>query len=167
MNRLLVVVTALLSALVLGTSSAAAHVGAPASSSAPAAIVLLPAVVEAAAPAAPRLGHRRHYAPYGKGWGRVSPRVVFNGGAPSGLAKQVQWRRWGAARPVGTGKIALYRPEGGYYERPGRIKLRAQRLGECGRTPAYTRLVFKVAERPGEPVSGRWRPWAGGGSICR
>ncbi len=124
-------------------------------------------LVEAIAPTAPRLGHRRHYAPYGKGWGRVSPRIVFNGGAPSGLAKEITWRRWGAERSVGTGKIALYRPDGGYYSRPGRIKVRAQRLDACGRTPAYTRLVFKAAKRPGEPVSGRWQPWAGGGSICR
>lgn len=159
--------TAVLLALLL-TVPGATQVGAasagPASSAQAGAAVSL---VGQGAGEEPKLGHRRHFAPYGKGWGRVSPRKVYNGGAPSGLAKRVSWRDWGADRSFGRGKIALYRPEGGYYGRLGNVQLRAQRLGHCGRHAAYTRLWVRVADRPGEPVSGPWHKWAGGGSLCR
>ena len=112
------------------------------------------------------LGSPGHYAPYGAGWGEARPREVYNGGVPSGRAYRLTWRTWGKARSRARGLTALYRPEGGYYARPGRIVLRAQRLGRCDGQRAYTRLYARVAERPGEAPSGRWFAWAGGGSLC-
>ncbi len=45
--------------------------------------------------------------------------------------------------------------------------LRATGLGTCpDGTAAYTRLDFRIAERPGEPAGTRWRPWGGDGDIC-
>ena len=109
-------------------------------------------------------------APYGKGWGRAHPRRIDNGGVPSGIVFRIRWRHWGANRAIGRGKTYLYKPRGGYYNRPGRIKLRAQRLGRCksGGRLAYTRLKIRIARKPGGPVAGPWRGWTGGGgNICR
>ena len=142
--------------------------------SAPAAAALLAATlspladVDAAAAAdEPALGSSAHHAPVATGWGRPHPGHVFNGGDPSGEVAQLEWRHWGAARATGRGVTWLLRPEGGYYARPGRIVLRAERLGVCpDGTPAYTRLEFRVARHPGGHVGRHWRRWGGDGDIC-
>ena len=123
--------------------------------------------VTSAAAGEPVLGSPGHLAPEGKGWGKAQPRHVFNGGDPSGYVAQLEWRHWGRPTATGRGVTWLLRPEGGYYQRPGRIVLRAEALGTCpDGTAAYTRLEFRVAHHPGGRVGHRWRPWAGDGDIC-
>ena len=132
------------------------------------ALLLLPAALPTSAGAVevPTLGAAQHLAPVGDGWGTVAPSRIFNGGDPSGEVTGLRWERWGHARARGYGLTWLLRPGGGYYERPGRIVLRASRLGTCADGgAAYTRLDFRVAPRPGEPADGRWRRW-GGGDLC-
>jgi hypothetical protein len=108
------------------------------------------------------------YAVDGEGWGTAHPRRIFNGGDPSGLVIRIHWRHWGRARATGVGRTYVFRPGGGYYPGSAKIVLRAKRLGDCGDgVPAYTRLFFREARRPGGPVVGRWRAWShGSGGIC-
>ena len=118
----------------------------------------------------PVLGARSFMAPYGEGWGTAHPRRIDNGGVPSGIVSRIRWRHWGADRAFGRGLTSIYRPRGGYYKRPGRIVLRAQRLARCrsGGRPAYTRLRYRIVRRPGGPIVGPWRSWASRpGNICR
>jgi hypothetical protein len=105
---------------------------------------------------------------YDIGWGTAHPSVIDNGGVPSGKAWNLWWSNWGAASATAHGLTWLYRPNGGYYRKPGAIELRAYRLGRCepGGKPAYTRLAGRVAVRPGGPL-GRWFLWGGSGTICR
>lgn len=124
-------------------------------------------VTTAAAADEPALGSPAHLAPAAKGWGKVAPRHLFNGGDPSGEVAKLTWRHWGTATAIGRGVTWLLRPEGGYYARPGKIVLRAEQLGACpDGTAAYTRLEFRVAQRPGGPVTGPWGAWGGDGDIC-
>jgi hypothetical protein len=96
----------------------------------------------------------------GKGWGTARPRVIFNGGSPGGLAERIRWRDWGVPIASGTGRIAAYRPEGGYYPEQVKVELRATRLGTCpgSRRRAYTRLLARSQTRPHGPM-GDWHPW--------
>jgi hypothetical protein len=124
-------------------------------------------VTNASAADEPALGSPAHLAPTAKGFGKAAPRHLFNGGDPSGEVAKLTWRHWGGPSATGRGVTWLLRPEGGYYARPGRIVLRAEALGTCpDGTAAYTRLEFRVAERPAEPVRGRWQAWGGDGDIC-
>jgi hypothetical protein len=123
--------------------------------------------VTSAAAGEPVLGSPAHLAPAAKGWGKVAPHHVFNGGDPSGEAARIEWRHWGGPTATGRGVTWLLRPEGGYYARPGRIVLRAEALGTCpDGTAGFTLLEFRIAHRPGGPVGRRWHPWAGTGDIC-
>lgn len=133
------------------------------------ALVLLPTVPDTSAGAAgvPALGSPAHSAPIGQGWGTVRPRVLDNGGDPSGRVVGLRWRHWGAGTARASGRTALLRPEGGYYGRRGAAELRASRLGTCpDGTAAYTRLEVRTASRPRGPVTGPWRPWGGDGDVC-
>ncbi|QIG44857.1 hypothetical protein G5V58_20585 [Nocardioides anomalus] len=133
------------------------------------ALLLLPALVPAPARAAdpPTLGSAQHLAPIGAGWGEVEPARISNGGDPAGEVDRLRWERWGHGKARGYGVTWLLRPEGGYYARPGRIVLRASRLGTCpDGTVAYTRLDVRVAPRPGEPAARRWHRWGSGGDLC-
>lgn len=116
----------------------------------------------------PVLGEPGYAGAYGDGWGQVKPRTVYNGGVPSGLVKKVRWRRWGKRVALGRGITFLYKPQGGYYRRPGRIQLRASRLGSCPGTDgkrAYRRLTARAQVKPGGRY-GRWFEWGGDGGIC-
>lgn len=120
----------------------------------------------AAAPASALvLGSKSFMGPYGIGWGTKKPKTIFNGGAPSGLAEHLRWRHWGESVATARGRIALYKPGGGYYARRGTIKLRAYAIGPCAGRRAYTRLSLSVPDRPGGPF-GPWQPWAGATSLC-
>ncbi|MXG89718.1 hypothetical protein [Nocardioides flavescens] len=115
----------------------------------------------------PVLGSPSYMAPYGVGWGTAHPRVIDNGGDPSGSVKALRWRSWGEPTTKARGLTPIFRPGGGYYRKPARIVLRATDLGTCGAaTEAYTRLEFRVAKVPGGSVSGPWRPWAGSADLC-
>ncbi len=120
----------------------------------------LPGLASAQAPE-PVLGVPGLYGEFGEGWGTAHPERIFNGGSPSGLASGVAWQAWGSPSALGTGQIALYRPEGGYYDAPGAIELRASALGSCANAPAqpaYTRLMARIPQRPGGKL-GDWFPW--------
>jgi hypothetical protein len=85
-----------------------------------------------------------------KGYGRVEPKTVFNGGEPTGRVDHVRWRGWGTFRAVGMGRGWF--PRGNH--RPGfrrvTVKLVASGLGTCRGRPAYTGIEFAFL------VSGRY-----------
>jgi len=113
------------------------------------------------------LGSPDLYAPTGRGFGTAEPRRIFNGGATSGLVRKIHWRHWGAPTANGKGQGFQYKPEGGYYDKPVRVKLRAKRIGHCAGHPkrAYTVLQAKVEDKPGGDL-GDWFRWAGLRTIC-
>jgi len=104
----------------------------------------------------------------GTGWGTAAPATIFNGGDPSGRAFRLRWSGWGTPVAYAHGLTWVFRRQGGYYEAPGAIELRASRIGKCvaGGPPAYTRLAARVATHPGGPL-GRWFAWGGWTTICR
>ena len=110
---------------------------------------------------------KKHLLRDGIGWGTAHPRLIFNGGDPSGQARRLVWHDWGAPVATARGLTSIYRPKGGYYRKPGAIELRASHLGRC--TPhgprAYTFLQARVAVRPGGRL-GHWFAWGGWKSIC-
>jgi hypothetical protein len=116
---------------------------------------------------APVLGSAAFAPNGGEGWGTVKPREIFNGGAPSGSVRQIQWTGWGRSLARGTGKMPIYRPAGGYYRTLGRVQLKAYRLGRCpGSTRlAYRSLKFRAVQKPGGRY-GRWYRWSGASSLC-
>jgi len=105
---------------------------------------------------------------HGIGWGTPRPKTIFNGGDPSGYVSGIRWTTWGGRVAVGFGLTSLYKPGGGYYARPGRIELKALDIGHCdaGGPRAYTKLVARVAVRPGGRL-GAWFLWGGQKSLCR
>ena len=105
---------------------------------------------------------------HGIGWGTVHPRLIFNGGDPSGRAWNLRWSGWGSAVAHARGDTWISAPQGGYYKKPGAIEFRAYGLGRCSPTGprAYTHLQARVALRHGGHL-GRWLAWGGWRSICR
>src|SRR5579864_5025064 len=82
------VASAGLAAAGCATASHAATSG-PASPSPPAAV--------------PTLGQPAGVFAHGQGFGQVRPAEIFNGGDPTGLVTQVDWRSWGGAQAIATG----------------------------------------------------------------
>ena len=114
-----------------------------------------------AADAPPALGVGGLMGPDGEGWGRAHPRRVSNGGAPSGRIERVRWRRWGTRVAAGRGRTSVYKPGGGYYDKPVPVRVRALRLRTCPSAPdrrAYTRMIVSHRVRPGGPWTA-WGPW--------
>jgi hypothetical protein len=120
----------------------------------------------AAAAAVPVLGAKAFAAPYGKGWGTVEPKEIFNGGDPSGSVRDIEWSGWGNPSAIGYGLNPIFKPHGGYYRKPARIELRATDLGKCGQRAAYTRLEFRAPKKPGGKL-GKWMSWSGAKTICK
>ena len=122
--------------------------------------------VAGAASSAPVLGAKA-YAHNGSGFGAAHPKLFSNGGDPSGVVSHIAWRHWGAAHADGTGKNALFRPEGGYYATLGTVTLRAYDLGHCpgSHRLAYRRLKFRAPAVPGGQL-GPWTSWSGAKTIC-
>jgi hypothetical protein len=114
------------------------------------------------------LGAPDYAGQYGRGWGKVKPRLIDNGGVPSGRVIKIRWRRWGKRVARGRGETYIYRPNGGYYGKRGAIQLRAFHRGTCpgtGGQRAYTQLRVRVVKRPGGRF-GSWFRWAGTKDIC-
>lgn len=128
---------------------------------------VLSVAVPAASATAPVLGVPGLFSPGGVGWGSARPARIYNGGVPSGEVRAIRWRRWGRRTADGVGWTSIYTPHGGYYDRPGRIQLRATDIGRCpGHSrPAYRHLIARVVTRPGGRY-GRWFNWAGLVSLC-
>jgi hypothetical protein len=135
-----------------------------------AAIVALAIPVAANAEAEPMgelpvLGSKQFSEPYGAGFGHPEPEVIFNGGDPSGEVSEIHWRSWGGPIAIGYGREPLFRPQGGYYRKLGRVELRANKLGRCAGKAAYTRLEIRAPKRPGAKL-GQWVLWSGAKTIC-
>jgi hypothetical protein len=113
----------------------------------------------------PVLGSKQFSEPYGAGFGRAEPEVIFNGGDPSGEVSEIHWRSWGGQVAIGYGRNPIFRPQGGYYRKLGRVELRANVLGKCAGKPAYTRLEIRAPKRPGAKL-GQWVLWSGAKTIC-
>jgi hypothetical protein len=110
---------------------------------------------------------KKHLLSYGIGWGTAHPRVIYNGGDPTGKAWHLTWRNWGAAVAYARGLTWIEPHRRGYHGK-GAIELRASRIGRC--TPqgprAYTYLQARVVVRPGGRLS-QWFAWSGWKSICK
>ena len=116
----------------------------------------------------PVLGKAKLTGPGSIGWGTVRPSVIYNGGVPSGRAWRLHWSNWGAPATTARGLTWLYRPQGGYFTKPGTVELKAYHLARCvpHGPPAYTRLSVRAAVRPGGPL-GPWSAWGGWRTTCR
>jgi len=101
------------------------------------------------------------------GWGTPAPRMIFNGGDPSGRVTSIRWHRWGRRFALGFGRTYVFRPKGGYYGRMVEAELRPSDLGRCSAHGplAYRHLVAREPSKPGGPL-GKWFGWAGWPSIC-
>jgi hypothetical protein len=115
--------------------------------------------------AVPVLGSKQFSEPYGAGFGHPEPEVIFNGGDPSGEVSEIHWRSWGGPIAIGFGRNPIFRPQGGYYRKLGRVELRANQLGMCAGKPAYKRLEIRAPKRPGAKL-GQWVLWSGAKTIC-
>ena len=124
-----------------------------------------PTPEEPATTAVPVLGSKTFARPFGAGFGRAEPEVIFNGGDPSGEVSEITWRTWGGLIAIGYGRNSIFKPGGGYYRKPARVELRATKLGTCAGKSAYTRLEIRAPRHPGGKL-GRWMLWAGAKSIC-
>jgi hypothetical protein len=113
----------------------------------------------------PALGSKQFSDPYGAGFGHPEPEIIFNGGDPSGEVSEIHWRSWGGPIAIGYGRNPIFRPEGGYYRKLGRVELRANKLGKCAGKRAYTRLEIRAPKRPGAKL-GQWVLWSGVKTIC-
>jgi hypothetical protein len=119
-----------------------------------------------AAAANPVLGAKAFAAPYGSGFGTAEPKEIFNGGDPSGSVRDIKWTGWGNPSAIGSGLEPLFKPHGGYYRKPGRVELRATKLGKCGGQAAYTKLEIRAPKHPGGKL-GKWQSWSGVKTICK
>jgi hypothetical protein len=95
---------------------------------------------------------------HSKGFGSPHPSVIDNGGDPAGYVRGTRWRNWGASTASGKGLGSAFKPQGGYYQEPVVVKLRAERLGDCNGRPGYHRLLFRKQRRPHGKFGG-WRSW--------
>jgi hypothetical protein len=107
------------------------------------------------------------WAPDGQGFGTAHPRMLFNGGDPSGEVSDIHWSGWGHRTAFGVGEHPIFKPGGGYYSQPVRARLHAVALGRCypGGPLAYRRLYVRDPVRPGGPL-GKWYLWSGSSTLC-
>src|SRR5262249_17932337 len=97
------------------------------------------------------------FAPNGNGFGTAHPSHFHNGGDPNGGVNTIHGAGWGRAVAHGRGLNPIFEPQGGYFPREARVRLRAQRLGSCGAGPAYTELFIRAPQWPGGPLGPWWR----------
>jgi hypothetical protein len=130
-------------------------------------LLLVAACTAAASAPTVVLGSSAYAGRNGAGWGTPHPSEIFNGGDPSGLVTHIHWSGWGGASASGHGLNAIFRPNGGYYDKLVTIDLRAYDKGRCtSHGPlAYRRLSVREPSRPGGPV-GPWQAWSGSKSLC-
>ncbi|MET7698680.1 hypothetical protein [Streptomyces sp. NPDC005485] len=90
------------------------------------------------------------WAPYQKGYGLARPTMVYNGGSPAGMVRDVKWTSWGGERATGTGQ-SVYTPDGvavadGTWEESTVV---AFDLGNCEGTRTYRKIVWFLPKRGG------------------
>ena len=120
----------------------------------------------AGAAANPVLGSKGFTGPAGQGFGTAEPSKIFNGGDPSGDVTKIHWTGWGNPTAIGIGLDPIFKPGGGYYDKPAKIELRATDLGKCGARAAYTHLEARLPKHPGGKL-GKWFSWSGAKTICK
>ena len=142
---------------VLGTTIAAVCAG----------IALEPTSGSPASASTPVVLGASSFAPNGAGFGTARPRVIDNGGVPSGVIHNIRWSSWGGRIARGTGRTSIYKPGGGYYRTPVRARIKAYRVGRCddGGPRAYLQMKVRVPSYPGGPL-GRWFLWSGARRLC-
>jgi hypothetical protein len=90
----------------------------------------------------PTLG--RSTAPNQKGYGRVRPSTIYNGGDPTGLVQHVRWSQWGGRRAIGQGIGDFVWPGqsvgGGSIQTPATIV--AYDRGPCRGRVAYRKIEW-------------------------
>jgi hypothetical protein len=129
------------------------------------AVIALCAAAPAIGSAKLVIGSKEYAAPIGQGWGAAEPRELFNGGDPAGDLEHIHWQSWGGPTAIGWGRTWTFKPQGGYYNRPVRVELRAASIGECAGHRAYRHLSVRHPNRPGGKL-GPWRSWGPGRSLC-
>jgi hypothetical protein len=129
--------------------------------------LVLAVPVASAASAVPLLGSSMFYSPHSKGFGTPHPRMISNGGDPSGIVSSITWKSWGGALAIGYGMGSVFRPNGGYYPNLLRVELRAQHPGRChpGGVIVYRQLAIRQPKKPGGPF-GPWFLWSNAKSLC-
>jgi hypothetical protein len=128
-------------------------------------LLLTCAAVPAAAGAKLVLGSKQ-YRIGGKGWGTMEPKKLSNGGVPSGIIDHIHWKSWGGSTAIGWGRGWIYEPQGGYYDRSVRVRLRALDIGNCAGHRAYRHLSVRKPSRPGGKL-GPWHSWTyRGENLC-
>jgi hypothetical protein len=128
----------------------------------PVVLAALPATAStgSATSRSPVIGIHKSFGVSSAGWGHARPKVLFNGGDPSGDITSIHWTSWGGHTAHGRGKNAIFKPSGGYYNKHVTIRLRATDLGTCQSSGkrAYRHLYVSELARPGGAF-GPWRIW--------
>jgi hypothetical protein len=79
-----------------------------------------------------------------KGYGKIKPRTIYNGGDPTGLVKHITWSSWGGKRAMGTGTSWWVGPHQsvnqGHFERGAKIVL--FHLSRCHGRRAYDAIEW-------------------------
>jgi hypothetical protein len=87
---------------------------------------------------APTLGHLVGVFIRGKGFGRVEPAEIDNGGDPTGIVTQITWQSWGGAQATGTGTSDYVAPNQNVAQgTEQQATVVAFDLGTCDGTPMY------------------------------
>jgi hypothetical protein len=112
------------------------------------------------------LGSKK-FAPNGKGFGTLHPRLIYNGGDASGEVNHIHWKHWGSKTSLATGRTYIFKPHGGYYSHSVRARLKATGRGRCSGSHkrAYRKLYVRVPKKPGGKL-GSWRNWSFTKTIC-
>jgi hypothetical protein len=113
------------------------------------------------------LGPRGSGASGTKGYGHAHPKIIYNGGDPSGDIQHIRWKHWGSATSTGRGKTSVFKPHGGYYTTPALVELRASHVEHCvdGGGWAYTLLKAREPKKPGGRL-GKWFVWSNTETLC-
>ena len=89
----------------------------------------------------PTLG--RPWAPNQIGYGHPRPRMVYNGGDPTGLVRKIRWTGWGRERAVGVGVSTYVWPGTSVAEGASRgARIVAFHLGTCRGRPSYNAVTW-------------------------
>jgi len=79
----------------------------------------------------------------GGGFGTVMPRMLWNGGDPTGYIRDVTWSTWGGAQAIGHGTSLYVGPDRAVSEGVTESAvIVAFKLGDCGTGPAYTAVEW-------------------------
>jgi serine protease Do len=83
------------------------------------------------------------WAPNQQGYGTTAPKVVYNGGSPSGRVQDIAWKDWGSDRSFGSGTGLYVGPDQSTAEgtlEPATVV--AFNLGTCGGTASYNAVTW-------------------------